>query len=167
MDFFSSEIIQASIGIFLPFVLAPILSYGSEKRMYPWYAELKRPWWTPSDMQFCFIWLFLYTTMGYASYRVWKSEEENSLALIVYGVQLVVNVTWSQTFFTFHQIGWACVHMIVMWILVAILLVKFWSVDVIAGYLIVPYFMWMTCAINLSYSFWTLNCSEKKQKEKK
>lgn len=165
MEFLGSEIIPVFVGIFIPFFLAPILSYGSDKKMYPWYAELKRPSWTPPDLGFCVIWTFLYSTMGYASYRVWNSQEENQFALIIYGIQLVVTISWSQTFFNFHLIGWAVIHMILVLILVAILLINFWSVDLIAGCLIVPYLLWIIFATNLIYTFWKLNCKDQKKKD--
>jgi translocator protein len=154
MELTITEII---IAIIHPFFICFFLGFGSDKGMYPWYAELKRPSWTPPDTIFQIVWMFLYGSMGYAATLIWKSEGDTKYALIIYAIQLFINGTWSQTFFKYHLLGWGAIHMALMWIFVLILMNAFFAVNYTAGLLIIPYLAWMTFAVFLCTTFWKLN----------
>jgi translocator protein len=155
------EIIEIIIAIIHPIFICAFLGFGSDKGMYPWYGQLKRPSYTPPDWMFQIVWMYLYTSMGYAAYLVWKTEGDIRSALLIYLIQLFINGTWSQTFFNCHLLGWGAIHMGVMWIFVLITMRAFFAVNYTAGMLIVPYLAWMTFAVFLCYTFWILNSNKK------
>lgn len=171
MDIFEVKSVQIAIGCALPFVSALIFGYGSSDRMYPWYSNLRRPKICPPDWIFPPVWAYLYSTMGYASYRVWESgngfEGSAKVPLIIYLIHLLINVTWPQTFFTFHLIGAGLIHILVLWASTILTALVFVEVDQIAAVLFMPYIAWITLASYVSYSFWKLNMSAEKNKKKK
>jgi translocator protein len=99
--------------------------------------------------------------MGYASFRVWDEGDgfkgRARSALIIYILQLILNWTWSITFFKLHLIGWALVHIATLLIVIIINGLMFYQVDRIAGYLFIPYIAWVSFATVLSATIWRLN----------
>jgi translocator protein len=171
MDIFELKSVQITIACLLPFISAIIFGYGSNENMYPWYSTLKRPKICPPDWVFPPVWAYLYSTMGYASYRVWASgngfEGIAKIPLIIYLIHLLLNVTWSQTFFTLHRIGAGTVHIIVLLISIIITAIAFTSVDLLAAALFLPYIAWVSLTSFVTYSFWKLNVPSLKSEKKK
>ena len=99
MGFFDIKIVQIIIFSSIPLIGSAIFGYGAQQNMYPWYKEINRPSWGPPDWVFGPAWLFLYITMGYASYRVYTSGKGFSgiamVPLIFFIIQLILNWTWT------------------------------------------------------------------------
>ena len=82
--------------------LAALLSGGMAD-----YKQLNQPPLSPPGWLFPIVWTILYLLMGYASYRVYTSEQSPSAirrALILYAIQLFFNFLWPIVFFRFHAI---------------------------------------------------------------
>ena len=62
---------------------------------------LKKPSWCPPVPAFPIVWTILYGLMGYASYIVWTygGWEAQKGPLMVYGLQLGLNLLWPVLFF--------------------------------------------------------------------
>lgn len=75
-----------------------------------WYTGLNKPWYTPPNYVFPPMWLTMYTSMGYASYLVWRDGNgfgaESSCALLLYGTHLISQWAWSPIFFKHHSMKW-------------------------------------------------------------
>lgn len=149
--------IEIVVGFLHPFIITSILGYGSSRTMYPWYKNLVKPPFTPPDWAFPIAWAYLYTSMGYAGYLVWKSEEDNQTALLFHLIHLILNGTWTQTFFRFHLLGWSVLHIILLWISILMTLIAFYQINIYAGLLIVPYLSWVSLASYINIGFWKLN----------
>ncbi len=66
-----------------------------------WYQNLNKPSFNPPSFVFGPVWTLLFCLMGIALYLVWVSPSSNirTIALILFGLQFVLNVLWSYLFF--------------------------------------------------------------------
>lgn len=127
-----------------------------------WYAGLVKPALNPPNWVFGPAWTTLFLLMGVALYLVWSSYAKASegqakhkkQALIVFGIQLVLNTLWSIIFFGsttltingLNNIGLAFLEIIVLWLAVLATIVYFHKVSRIAAWLLVPYILWVSFA---------------------
>jgi tryptophan-rich sensory protein len=123
------------------------------------YAELVQPSWAPSSWVFGPVWSALYVSMGVAAWLVWRVDGFRStrMALNLFLAQLVFNSLWSWLFFAWHRGALAFADILLLWILIAATIVGFLRVRAAAGWLLVPYLLWVTFATALNYALWKLN----------
>lgn len=124
-----------------------------------WYKTIVKPSWNPPGYVFGPVWTTLYVMMGVAAWLVWKPAgfKGAMLPLILFGVQLVLNVGWSWVFFHFHQPGWAFAEILVLWLAIAATTLVFFKNSKIAGWLMIPYLAWVSFASVLNFAIWQLN----------
>ena len=121
-----------------------------------WYAALMKPAWNPPSWIFGPAWTLLYTLMAVAAWLVWK-RVGFSRPLAFYFVQLALNAAWTPIFFGAHQLGWALMEIILLWIMILLTLLSFRRVTPTAGWLFVPYLAWVSFASFLNLTLWRLN----------
>ena len=124
------------------------------------YGMLNQPPLAPPGWVFPVVWTVLYLLMGYASYRVLTSgadKEQIKKALLLYGLQLVFNFLWSPVFFGLQWRLVAFFLLLILWVLIALTIRAFSSIDERAGDLLVPYFLWVTFAAYLNLGVYLLN----------
>jgi tryptophan-rich sensory protein len=98
--------------------------------------------------------------MGIASWFVLKSkvpDAQKQTALILYGVQLILNFFWSFIFFKQHQLGWAFAEILLLWLSIFITIILFSRIHEGAAWLLVPYISWVSFASILNFYIWQLN----------
>ena len=110
-------------------------------------------------MVFAPVWTLLYTAMSVAAWRSWLRRDLPGVpcTLRLFLVSLVLNALWSVLFFGLHQPGWALAEVVLLWLTLVTLLVRFRRVDVIAGWLWTPYVAWVSFATALNAAIWWLN----------
>ena len=81
----------------------------------------------------------------------------NSMELILYGVQLVINIGWSVIFFNFGAFWLAFVWLMILWILIIFTIWRFFNVNTVAAWLMVPYLLWVTFAAYLNIAVAIMN----------
>jgi len=79
------------------------------------------------------------------------------IALIFFIIQFVLNILWSFVFFGLHNPGLAFAEIIILWLAILSTTLSFYRVSKEAGYLLVPYILWVSFAGYLNYMIWTLN----------
>jgi tryptophan-rich sensory protein len=144
----------ALAGFILITFCAPLLSLGAMPGA--WYAALNKPVWNPPSWLFGPAWTLLYTLMAVAAWLVWK-RVGFSRPLGLYFVQLALNAAWTPIFFGAHQLGWALIEILVMWIMILFTLLSFRRVNPTAGWLFLPYLAWVSFATYLNFTLWRLN----------
>jgi tryptophan-rich sensory protein len=124
-----------------------------------WYERIAKPAWTPPNWLFGPVWTVLYVLMGVAAWLVWRRGGwgEQSRALGLFVVQLVLNALWSYLFFGLRSPGLAFGELVVLWVAILLTLLAFWRVSRGAGALLVPYLAWVTFAGALNFAVWRLN----------
>jgi benzodiazapine receptor len=125
-----------------------------------WYASLNKPSFTPPNWLFSPVWIALFIIMGISLFLVWR-ERHGSIharpALISFGVQLVLNVSWSAAFFGMKSPAAGLVVIIALWIAIFVTILRFRKVSEVAGLLLIPYIVWVTFAALLNLSLFYLN----------
>lgn len=122
------------------------------------YEGLTRPSFAPPGWLFPVVWLLLYTAMAVAMWFVLRAHGRDRFILLgLYIVQLIVNLIWPWLFFTQQALGLAFFWLILLWMLSAIMLWQFFRESRVAGWLIVPYQLWLTFAAVLNFCLARLN----------
>jgi tryptophan-rich sensory protein len=125
-----------------------------------WYPTLNKPSWNPPDWVFGPVWTALYVMMAIAAWLVWKKDARFAgvrLALILFAVQLALNLLWSVLFFAARSPGLALAEVAALWLAVAATLYAFITISRPAGLLIIPYLAWVSFAAILNFVIWRLN----------
>ena len=154
-----NKILKLFICLFLPVAVGGLSGYITVEGVREWYSTLIKPSFNPPNKLFGPVWTILYILMGISLYRISdliKSKERNQ-ALIVFGIQLVLNFLWSILFFKFHLVGFALVDIILLWISILIMILQFRKLDALSGFLQIPYLIWVSFASILNISILYLN----------
>lgn len=145
-----------SFAGFLALVCAAGLS-GVIFKPGAWYRRLDKPAWTPPNWAFPVVWSALYLMIAVAGWRVYETAGLAALPFVFYAVQLVLNAAWSPLFFGMHRPDLAFVDITLLAMAVAANIALFWSIDAVAGLLLVPYLIWVCIAAGLNLSVWRRN----------
>jgi len=153
---------------FFPFALCLLISLSAgaigglftKESVGTWYKTINKPTFTPPDWLFSPVWISLFILMGMASYLVWRRRKMVSgyaWAVVIYYLQLVLNIMWSFLFFYQRQIGAAVIEIGVLLVTIIVNAFIFYRVSKVAGLLYIPYIIWVGFASYLTYSIFILN----------
>ena len=124
-----------------------------------WYKGINKPSFNPPSWIFGPVWTLLFTLMGVSLYLVWTSSNSNIklIALIFFVIQFFFNVAWSYFFFGLGNPLYSFIEILFLLVLIFLTAFYFFKVNKIAGYLLIPYFLWVSFAAFLNYSILRLN----------
>lgn len=124
-----------------------------------WYAALDKPPLTPPDLVFPVAWTLLYLLIALAGWLAWQHQagRPRRHAFICYGIQLLLNMSWSWVFFGQHWIGMGVVNILLLLLAVAVNIRLFLPLSHLAALLLVPYFLWVSFALYLNAGIAWLN----------
>jgi translocator protein len=124
-----------------------------------WYQSLSLPVFQPPGALFGIAWAILYTLIGIAFAMVWGTKQAagKRLALALFAVGFAINLTWSPVFFRLHMISAALAIIGVMLLVALGTGWAFWRVNRLAGWLMLPYCLWLCFAAALNISIMMLN----------
>ncbi len=125
------------------------------------YSEITRPPLSPPSILFPIVWTVLYTLMGISAAMIYGERNtkpaEVNRALIVYGLNLFLNFFWSIIFFNMRAFLFSFIWLVALWIVILIMIIKFYRINPIAGILQIPYLLWVTFAGYLNFAIFLLN----------
>jgi benzodiazapine receptor len=145
------------IGILVCMLVSTLSGWVTGYNIAPWYDFLEQPSFTPPSWVFTPVWLVLYVMIGISGGLLWNLRERAFFAFSFYVIQLLLNLLWPFIFFGAHQIGFALVNIVLLWIGILLTIVFAYGKNKMAAWLLVPYFLWVTFASVLNYRFWVLN----------
>ncbi len=125
-----------------------------------WFATLAKPTWSPPAWVFGPVWTTLYVLMGVSAWIIWRKgwkRKDVKIALWIFAAQLALNALWSLIFFGWHQLGWAFLEVILLWLTILATIVFFAKISRPAAWLLAPYLAWVTIASVLNFTIWQLN----------
>lgn len=125
------------------------------------YENIRKPFLAPPGIVFPIVWTILYILMGISfAIVLQKSAKEGIYALpaiLIYILQLAVNFLWSIIFFNLEAYLFSFIWLLVLWVLVGAMIIKFYEISPLAAYLNIPYFVWVTFAGYLNFMIYALN----------
>lgn len=120
-----------------------------------WYALLNKPSFSPPNWVFAPVWTILYTLIGISLYIIWTKSKKG--VPTIFWLHLLLNAVWSPIFFGLKNLGLAFFVIVLMVMSLVIVIKRFKAIDKIAGYLLIPYLLWISFATILNLSIWRLN----------
>ncbi len=125
-----------------------------------WWKSLRKPWFTPPNLAFPIAWTAIYTMSAIAAARV-ADETGNALPMALWALQIALNTLWSPIFFGLNRPRASVVIVTALWLSVVATCLTFFPLDPIAGWLMVPYILWLTVASGLNIGVIVLNPNER------
>lgn len=128
------------------------------QRESSFYEGLTKPVFAPPGWLFPVAWTLLYAAMATAMWFVLKAGGKDRFILLgLYIAQLAVNLMWPVLFFVQQALGLGFFWLLLLWMLAAIMLYQFFKESKVAGWLLVPYQLWLTFAAVLNFTIARLN----------
>jgi len=123
------------------------------------YTSFIKPPLSPPGWLFGVIWPVLYLLMSIAAYIIYQTPQtlDRKKATTFYWIQLFVNFLWPIVFFRFEWYWIAVVIIILLDILVSITTLWFYKINKAAGYLMIPYLIWILFATYLNIGIAVFN----------
>jgi tryptophan-rich sensory protein len=125
-----------------------------------WYNLLQKPSFTPPDWLFAPVWSFLYVLMGISAFLVWRKgvkELHVREGLVIFLIQLILNILWSYAFFGLKSPLWGLIVIVPLWTAILLAMISFYRVSKTASLLLLPYILWVSYATALNLSIYLLN----------
>ena len=146
------------ISILIPLAVGGLSAWLSMDGMREYSQTAVQPPLSPPMWLFPVVWSILYILMGISSYIIYmKNPQNGSNALPIYAAQLIVNFFWSIIFFRFKLYFLAFLWLLLLIGLVIAMIVSFSRISKLAGYLQIPYLVWLVFAGYLNYMVFMLN----------
>ncbi len=153
------KVIACIVCLFIPLLIGGISGGLTASAIPTWYSTLSKPSFNPPNYLFGPVWTLLYILMGISLYLVWNSPQSalRKKALIIFAVQLAANFLWSILFFSMHLLFVSIIDILFMWALILSMIITFSKIKKVAGWMNIPYLLWVSFASVLNISFWWLN----------
>jgi len=152
--------VKLVVCIFLPLAVGAIGGAATASSVGSWYQTLTKPVFTPPSWLFAPAWTALYVLMGVAAWLVWRrgwGAPAVRPALILFGIQLLLNAFWSPVFFGLRSPGAGLVVIVALLAALLATTIAFARVRGLAAVLLVPYILWVGFATVLNAAVWRLN----------
>ncbi|MFH0951487.1 MAG: TspO/MBR family protein [bacterium] len=125
-----------------------------------WYPTLAKPGFMPPGWLLGPVWTALFLLMGYALFLILKGhwhKKQRNLAMLVFLVQWLLNISWSFIFFVWQNPLLALVEIIILWLAIMWNIIVFYRLNKTAAYYLLPYLLWVTFALVLNANIVVLN----------
>ena len=144
------------VCLLLPLAVGGLAAFLTRNSM-DLFAMVKKPPLSPPGWLFPVVWTILYLLMGFASYLVLVAEKPGRTARKFYLAQLAFNFVWPILFFHLQMYLLSFVWLLLLWMLILVTILWFTRSSRLAGYLLIPYLLWVTFAGYLNVGIYILN----------
>ena len=122
-----------------------------------WYEALVKPAFQPPDLAFPIVWTVLYAMIALSLARLIGAGRLNMGLLSLFAANGLLNVLWSYVFFGMQSPMVAFAVLAAIGVAAVLLIREAWKTDTAAGWLLVPYLVWLAFAAVLNYVIAMLN----------
>ncbi len=146
-----------ALSVFV-FIVVLVAAAGSQFTGGEWYQAMHQPAFNPPAMVMAAVWAVVYVLMAVSAWLVWDTMRGLAqAALSWWGLQLLLSVAWSWTFFGLHRIGWS-LPVMGLWLLAILITAKsFKSIRLEASSLMLPVAGWLLFVLALNFTQWLMN----------
>jgi translocator protein len=142
-----------SVSLFVVFLAAFIgSSFTSSQVDSEWYQSIK-PDITPPNYVFPIVWNILFLMIAFSLYLSWINAEkkQREKVMLVYGLNLFINIAWSFFYFGFMNPLAAFFSLIALFLSIILVFLTAFKIRKKAAYLLLPYLLWVIFAGVLNY----------------
>lgn len=135
---------------------------GLFTRLGSWYAALRKPTWQPADWLFGPVWTLIGVLVVASAVLAWKAAPDSvarASVIVLFGANAVLNILWSALFFTWRRPDWALAEVVLLWLSILVLILRFATFAPRAAWLLLPYLLWVSFAGWLNRAIVRLNGS--------
>ena len=156
MSFLRWAVVTVPLVLLLGFGSGSVAPAGSENS---WYQALTKPAATPPDWAFPVVWTTLYAFMGLALAMVLhaRGARGRGIAVALFALALALNLVWTPLFFGAHKVTAAWLLIVAMLVAGVAATIAYTRVRQLAGWLLVPYLIWIAYAGVLTFRIDQLN----------
>jgi tryptophan-rich sensory protein len=125
-----------------------------------WYQSLQKPFFTPPNWLFAPVWLVLFGLMAASLTIIWNKDPNAQDArgwVPLFFTHLLLNAAWTMFFFGLHALLISLIEIALLLAAIVILMCGAFEIDKRAGYLLIPYLLWVSFAALLNGALWYLN----------
>lgn len=145
--YFKAILIPLIVGGIVGFIMSGSIDYNT----------LKQPPLAPPDWLFPVVWTLLYILMGVSYGLLEEKGKLDTKTKVIYYVQLGINALWSIIFFVLKLRLLAFIWIILLDVAVIWYILTLYNKDKTAGWLQIPYLVWISFATYLNYAVYLLN----------
>lgn len=152
--------VKILIGIVVCLGIGFASGLSSTDAITTWYAGLNKPVFSPPNWLFGPAWTLLYTLIGIAAALIWHeglSRKAVRTALIIFGIQLLLNAAWTPMFFGLQNPLLGLIVISILLVMIVVTILHFRRLKTLAAWLMVPYILWVSFATLLNASILYLN----------
>ena len=105
------------------------------------------------------VWTILYLLIATSGYRIssLKSSNLKNIALGLWALQMCLNTLWTPVFFGAFDLQGALGIIVILWLTILSYIVVSFKIDRASSYLFMPYWVWVSFATALNFSYILLN----------
>ena len=145
--------------IFVIQAVGATTGYFTRGSIRKWYKSIKRSPLTPPNYVFPVVWTTLYIMIAIAGWKLHMAQPSTHLTTIriLFGVQMLLNWSWSPLFFIKHLTGLSFGIILVMVAAVGSIVYLGWNDLNTVSLLLLPYLIWISFASYLNFYIWANN----------
>lgn len=122
-----------------------------------WYLTINKAPWTPPGWVFGSAWTTIMICFSFYLAYIFKNKEKWKTGIILFIIQLILNISWNPLFFCAHNVTIALINIILLFIVVCTIFITYINQLKLKSILLIPYITWLIIAISLNLYIWIYN----------
>ena len=118
-----------------------------------WYNSIK-PEITPPNWVFPIVWNILFILIALSLYFAWinsQTKKDKRNIIMAFGINFILNIFWSILYFGLKNPFLAFIEIFFLWVSIVLMTYVVFNINRKAGYLLIPYLLWVSFAVVLNY----------------